>query len=95
VKSAVFLNSLLLMTAVLVTWCGWCAFCEVGTEYETLVHVSRASVEDVRCHKKLLVCDRLCQCACVLLCVPGGKASRRCCDLPCRQCCALQCGVFI
>lgn len=38
---------------MLVTWCGWCAFCEVGTEYETLVQVSRASVEEVRCHKLL------------------------------------------
>jgi hypothetical protein len=47
------------MTAVLVTLCGWCGFCEVGTEYETLVQVSRASVEEVRCHNKLLACDKV------------------------------------
>ena len=59
------------MTALLVTWCGWCAFCEVGTEYETLVQVSRASVEEVRCHKKLLACDKVSVCLSVILCQVG------------------------
>jgi hypothetical protein len=70
------------MTAMLVTLCGWCAFCEVGTEYETLVEVLRASVE-ASCHRKLLACDSVGVLACYFVCQVGKH------ELPYRHCCVL------
>jgi hypothetical protein len=41
-------NSVILLSILY----GWCTFCEVGTEYETAVQVSRAQVEEfVTCDK--------------------------------------------